>query len=78
MCALPIPSWADPAPGVSIFYGPEQWITVHVEQLRYSTAQWTMWMNEHGEPGQEWPYPQLLEEATQELMEYLPQNASVS
>ena len=35
MCALPLPSWADPSPGVSIHYGIEHDASMDIEQLRW-------------------------------------------
>ncbi len=78
MCALPIPSWADPAPGVTILYGPEKEVAQPVEWIRHSTATWIKWLVDNGDPGSEWPTPAMLTEATRALEEFIPQNASVS
>lgn len=71
MCALPIPSWADPAPGVTVMYGIEFHASEGIEMLRYSAARWSLWLHDNGEPGDEWPPAVVLGEATHLLEAYV-------
>lgn len=78
---LPDPTWAETAPGMSIWYGTEAEAGQAIEALRTSCMRWLTWLIDPSsdcEPDNEWPRPGNLIEATRRLEAFMPQNASVS
>ncbi len=78
---LPDPTWAETAPGCTIYYGEERDIALRIEALRYSALTWLRALidpDKDWEPSAEWPQPENLIAATRELAQYVPQNASTS
>lgn len=81
LCAMPDPTWAETAPGYSVWYGVEAEASQAIEALRTSAMRWLTWLvnpESDCEPNNEWPRPENLIEATRRLEEFIPQNASVS
>lgn len=78
---LPDPTWAESAPGCTIYYGTEAEVAPRIEALRYSALTWLRALitpDTDWEPSAEWPQPDNLIAATRELAQYVPQNASSS
>ncbi len=72
---LPDPTWAETAPGCSIFYNNEQGLAQAIEGLRYVALTWLRALispDRDWEPSAEWPQPTNLIEATRELAQYGP------
>ncbi len=75
LCVLPDPTWAETAPGCSIFYNNEQGLAQAIEGLRYVALTWLRALispDRDWEPSAEWPQPTNLIEATRELAQYGP------
>ncbi len=77
ICTMPMPSWGDPAPGVTILYGPEVEIAPDIEVLRFSACTWLKWLASD-EINRKWPEPEVLRATISHLRDFVPQNASVS
>ncbi len=70
LCALPNPTWAETAPGLTIYHGNQQELAQKIEILRYSALTWLRALidpTKDWEPSAEWPRPENLIEATREL-----------
>ncbi len=75
LCALPDPTWAETAPGCTIWYNGEQELAQAVERLRYVALTWLRALidpSRNWEPTAKWPQPDNLIEATRELAKYAP------
>ncbi len=75
LCALPDPTWAETAPGCTIWYNGEQELSQAIEALRYVALTWLRALidpSRDWEPSAEWPEPANLLEATRELAKFAP------
>ncbi len=73
---LPDPTWAETAPGCTIYYGNESGLAAAIEGLRYVALTWLRALidpSRDWEPTAEWPAPENLIQATRELAQYTPQ-----
>ncbi len=75
LCTLPDPTWAETAPGCTIWYNGEQELAQAIEALRYVALTWLRALidpSRDWEPSAEWPEPENLIQATRELAKYAP------
>ncbi len=72
---FPDPTWAETAPGCTIWYNNEQELAQAIEALRYVALTWLRALispDRDWEPTAEWPQPDNLIEAIRELAKYTP------
>jgi hypothetical protein len=79
LCSIPDPTWAETAPGCTIWYNGEQELAQKIEGLRYVALTWLRALIDPSkdlEPSAKWPEPENLIQATRELAAYAPCEAS--
>ncbi len=73
--ALPDPSWADTAPGCSVYYNQEYEVAPEIEVLRSAAVTWykaLLALDADFPPDSAWPLPNKLTDATQNLAVFVP------
>ncbi len=75
LVSFPDPTWAETAPGCTIWYNGEQELAQAIEALRYVALTWLRALidpSRDWEPSAEWPEPENLIQATRELAKFAP------